>query len=197
MQSRDRIFTWLWNYLRGWLIIAILGVMLRFFNEAYSRIALGFEPLLGDLGPGFLRTVAAVAALVLVPWVLGHSSEIALRLLRGHRGWRAVERMEKRLATELRPDKEQGFRIALIDYPSSSTRTLAVVTETYLEPETDRQLASVYLPGTPDPTKGWLRIVAVEDLVFVDWTLRHLIRYHATFGSAGLPFSTFEDPAGS
>ena len=197
MQQRDRIFIWLWNYLRGWLIIAILGALLKFFSEAFSRISLGLEPLLEDFGPGFLRTVVAVAALVLVPWVLGHSSEVALRLFRGHRGWRAFERMEKRLVTELRPDSERGFRIALIEFPSSSIRSLAVVTETYHEPETDRQLASVFLPGTPDPTKGWLRVVPVEDLVFVDWTLRDLIRYHATFGSAGPPFTTSEDSSGS
>ena len=105
--------------------------------------------------------------------------------------------MESRLATELRPDEEHGFRIALINFPNPSIRTLGVVTETYRDPETDAQLASVFLPGTPDPNRGALRVVAVEDLVFIDWTLKDLIRYHATFGSAGPTFTTSENPSDS
>jgi hypothetical protein len=31
--------------------------------------------------------------------------------------------------------------------------------------------------------RGWLRVLAVDSLVFTDWTLRDIIRFHVTFGS--------------
>jgi len=38
-------------------------------------------------------------------------------------------------------------------------------------------------PGTPDPTSGTLRVVAIEDLTMTEWTIKNLTDFHVTFGS--------------
>jgi hypothetical protein len=188
MQLPESFQRWLWNYLRGWVIIAVTGALIGLVGKAYARVRPWFAPFFDDVGSGYLAAALAASTLIIVPWALGGMWGRALRALRSNRGWRAFERMEDRLATELRPDEVHGFRIALVNFPTESNRTLGVVPDTHEEPGTGRELASVYLPGTPDPTKGSLRVVAAEDLVFVDWSLKDLIRYYATFGSAGADF---------
>jgi hypothetical protein len=32
--------------------------------------------------------------------------------------------------------------------------------------------------------RGWLRVLAVDDLDFTDWTMHDIGRFHVTFGSA-------------
>ena len=92
--------------------------------------------------------------------------------------------METKLATELRSDEKRGYRVALVNWPAADARTLGLVVGDMSDPESGRELAAVYLPGTPDPTKGAIRIIAKEDLQMTDWGLSDLSRFHVTFGSA-------------
>ena len=92
--------------------------------------------------------------------------------------------MEERLSIELRPDDARGYQVALINFPSIEVRSLGLVNSTFREPETGRELAAVYLPGTPDPTKGAIHVVAAADLVLTGWTFREISEFHVTFGTA-------------
>ncbi|MGB5343133.1 MAG: hypothetical protein WBP67_13690, partial [Thermoanaerobaculia bacterium] len=93
----------------------------------------------------------------------------------------ALKQMQQKLFAELEPG--EGYRVALVDTPNASVRSLAVVTGTFEESETGRELAAIFLPNTPDPTKGSMRVVAVEDLSFTGWTVDDLTTFHLTFGS--------------
>lgn len=93
-------------------------------------------------------------------------------------------RMERRLAREFRPDESRGYQIVLVPFPTEKVRTLGVVGAILREPETGRELAAVFLPGTPDPIKGSLRVIARDDLKLTDWTLQDLITYHVTLGAS-------------
>lgn len=76
------------------------------------------------------------------------------------RGWRAFQRMEERLTTELRADKHHGYRVVLVNWPSSENRTLGLIVADFTEPDTGHELAAVFIPNTPDPTKGSIRVVS-------------------------------------
>jgi uncharacterized membrane protein len=62
----------------------------------------------------------------------------------------------------------------LVNSPNPKLRSVAVVTATFKEAAGDRELAAVYLHGTPNPSRGALRVVAIEDLTFTGWTLDDL-----------------------
>lgn len=183
---REKLFKLTWTYLRGWVVVVALVLLAKAISEAYSRVSEWLEPLLAQFESAAPNIAMAVAILILVPWAVGWVIDLILlgRLFRKQRGLRAFRRMESRLTTELRPDPAQGYRVAVTDFPNAKIRALCVIGATFPEPETGRELAAVYLPGTPDPTKGSMRVVAVDDLTLTDWNLSDLTRFHLTFGSA-------------
>jgi len=184
--TRDKIFRAIWMYLRGWLVILVLAVVAIAAGKAFTQVAEWLEPLSQWVGFSAPNGILTVAVLILVPWAIGKIGELFLtgKLFRKQRGVRAYRRMEQRLSTELKADRRHGYRVALTSWPNPSTRTLGLVVADFSEPETGRELAAVFFPGTPDPTKGAMRVVATEDLTMTDWDLSDLTRFHITFGSA-------------
>lgn len=72
----------------------------------------------------------------------------------------------------------------MVNSPNKENRSLGLIVAELQEPETGRELAAVFLPNTPDPTKGAIREVGAADLQPTDWDLSDLARFHVTFGSA-------------
>ena len=180
---RDKLVSLIWVYLRGWLVIAVTVFAVSLAAKALSGISGWLNPLIAEARTTVGITVIAVLVFI-GPWVIGILTRLILRRFLRRRGVKAYEQMEQKLATELAPDRNRGYRVGLINFPTAHTRSLGVVTATFQEPGTDRELASVYVPGTPDPTRGSLYTVAAGDVTLTSWTLNDLTRYHLTFGSA-------------
>lgn len=94
-------------------------------------------------------------------------------------------KLEDRLVREFAADSNRGFPVVIVPWPSREVQSLALVTDVYDRPGYDGQLMSVYIPGTPDPSSGYLRIVAEEDVVSTTWALKDLLQHHATYGTTG------------
>lgn len=185
MRLEDRLFRLSWSYLRGWIIIIVVVLVAELVGEFYAKAAGWLDPLFGVLGSFGRGAALPVVLLILVPWALGRLSDLPLRTFHGRRQTvQAFQQLEQGLSAELRPGERRGYRVVLVPWPNPGVRTLGVVTATIRDPKTDRKLAAVFLPGTPDPTKGVMRVVAADELELTDWTLNDLIRYHVTFGSA-------------
>lgn len=184
--TRDKMFRATWTYLRGCLVIVVLLLVAKAAGEAYTRVAEWLEPLSDPSGSSAPSVALVLAILILGPWAVGKLSQLFLtgKLFQKQRGVRAYQRMEQRLSTELKADPHRGYRVALVNSPNPTTRTLGLIVAGFSEPETGRELAAVYLPGTPDPTKGAMRVVPAGDLTMTDWGLSDLTRFHVTFGSA-------------
>ena len=193
--TRDKLFRIVWNYLRGWLLILVLFFIAKAIRTAYSRIEASLDPLFDSFESAVPNMLVAIVILLLGPWSLGKLTELFLagRLFRRQRSVRALLRMEKRLSTELRVDDQHGYRVVLVDWPSAEIRSLGLVVADLIEPETSRELAAVYLPNTPDPVKGEIRVVDAKDVVSTDWDLSDLLRFHVTFGSAAPDLSDTTD----
>lgn len=184
--TRDKIFRATWIYLRGWLVILVLAIVAAAVGRAFAQVDQWLEPLSRWAGSSAPSGVLTVLIMIFVPWAIGKLGELFMtgKLFRKQRGVRAYQRMEQRLSTELKADRHRGYRVALVNWPNPNTRTIGLVVADFSEPETGRELAAVYLPNTPDPTKGAMRVVAAEDLTMTDWDLSDLTRFHLTFGSA-------------
>jgi hypothetical protein len=170
MPMREKLFKHTWRYLRGWLAIIVLVLLARAITEAYSRVSVWLEPLLTSYETTAPNAALTAAILVFVPWALGSAIELLLfgRAFRQQRSLRAFRRMESRLTTELRPDRAHGYRVAVTDFSNAKIRALCVIGATFSKPDTGRELAAIHLLGTPDPTKGAMRIVAVDELTLTD-----------------------------
>ena len=74
-------------------------------------------------------------------------------------------------------------RVVLIEFPSSSMKTIGLVTRVLKDQKTGAPLAAVYVPTTPNPTSGYLEIVPVERLVELDWTLDEAMSFIISGGA--------------
>ena len=181
----DKIFRATWIYLRGWVVILVVFLLAVAVGKAYSQVAEWLEPLSRWASSAQSRFLA-ISILVVVPWAVGKFSELLVTgsLVRTQRGLRAYQTMERRLSTEFKADRHHGYRVALVNSPSTDNRTLGLIVADFSEPETGRELVAVFLPNTPDPTGGNIRVVAAEEVQMTDWDLSDLARFHVTFGSA-------------
>ena len=195
---RDKLFRFLWTYGRGWLLVLVVYLIVKAISEAYAKVDQAIEPVFRSLESAIPNKILAISILILGPWAVGRITELFLtgRLFQRQRGMRAFLRMEKRLTTELSIDDRHGYRVALVNWPSAATRTVGLIVADLLEPETGRPLAAVFLPNTPDPTKGAIRVVSAQELVHTDWDLSDLGRFHLTFGSAAPDLSDDDDREG-
>ncbi|HTA64891.1 MAG TPA: DUF502 domain-containing protein [Xanthomonadaceae bacterium] len=79
------------------------------------------------------------------------------------------------------PDGRQ--RVVLVAFPHPGTKAVGFVTRTLRDDATSRELASVFVPTTPNPTGGYLLIVPVEELIATDWTVDQAMTFIISGGA--------------
>lgn len=87
-----------------------------------------------------------------------------------------------------------GRRAVLIPFPNPMMKTVGFVTRTFVDAGTGDVYASVYVPTTPNPTSGFVQIVAEKDLVYLDWEMQDAIQFIVSGGTAGPTSMTFNRP---
>lgn len=75
-------------------------------------------------------------------------------------------------------------RVVLIEFPSRDMKVVGFVTKTLVDANSGAQLAAVYVPTAPNPTSGYVEIVPIENLVFIDWTFDEAMAFIVTGGSS-------------
>ena len=66
------------------------------------------------------------------------------------------------------------------------------MTRALVDEKTGQELATVYVPTTPNPTNGYLELVPVDDLVSTDWTMDEAMNFVISGGAIArdkVPFS--------
>lgn len=72
--------------------------------------------------------------------------------------------------------------VVLIEFPSPEMRTIGLVTNRFKASDTGEELAAVYVPTTPNPTSGYVEIVPVSRLVWLDWSVNDAIQFIVSAG---------------
>ncbi len=75
-------------------------------------------------------------------------------------------------------------RVVLIEFPSRDMKVVGFVTRYMTDSVSGGKLAAVYVPTAPNPTSGYVEIVPLERLVFVDWTFDEAMAFVVTGGSS-------------
>jgi len=84
--------------------------------------------------------------------------------------------------------------VVLINFPSPEMKTVGLVTRTFLDANTGRELAAVYVPTTPNPTSGYLEIVPVEHIISTNWTLDEAMTFIVSGGAIAPEAIAFDKP---
>jgi uncharacterized membrane protein len=190
----------------GILTVVPLWITFIVFRFIASLLAQFGAPLigtvfgwLGDLFPGlrgllaeaWLINVISFIATLLVLYLIGL---VASRVI-GQRVFAAFDALMERIPLvhsiyggtkklmALLQSKPNGTqRVVLIEFPSPGLKSIGFVTRVFEDAE-GRQLASVYVPTTPNPTGGYLEIVPVEHLIATDWSVDQAMAFILSVGA--------------
>ncbi|HET7360028.1 MAG TPA: DUF502 domain-containing protein [Rhodanobacteraceae bacterium] len=89
----------------------------------------------------------------------------------------------KKLMTVLQNKPGGVQRVVLVDFPRRGMKVVGFVTRVMIEEGTGREMAAVYIPTTPNPTGGYLEVVAVDELTPTDWTMDQAMAFIISGGA--------------
>jgi len=75
-------------------------------------------------------------------------------------------------------------RVVLVEFPSRDMKVVGFVTRYLTDSVSGSKLAAVYVPTAPNPTSGYVEIVPLERLVYVEWTFDEAMAFVVTGGSS-------------
>lgn len=175
-----------------WLVLKIAafvgGLMTGPFNATVLAIAPGLEGfLLHPVTATILNVLVALGALVVVGLmakgvvgrIVGRMVEdFITRIPVGS----VVYGSARQLISSFQSPTEGAQKVVLIEFPSPEMRAVGLVTKRFRASDTGEELAAVYVPTTPNPTSGYVEIVPVERLVWLDWTLNEAVQFIVSGG---------------
>ncbi len=97
---------------------------------------------------------------------------------------KTVYRSSKQILATFTGEQSNEFqRTALIPFPQEKMRSVGFITAVFPDSVTGEELATVFIPTTPNPTTGYLQVLRRKDLVELDWSVEDAVR---TIMSAGI-----------
>ncbi|NLB13055.1 MAG: DUF502 domain-containing protein [Gammaproteobacteria bacterium] len=170
-----------------------------------ARLANQFPLTLGWLGAPWVQTALALIATLAVIIGVGVMAHRVLgqRLLRWFEA--GIQRVPlanlvygavRKLIDILQTQPEGAQRVVLIDFPHRDMKVIGFVTRVLREEGSERELAAVYVPTTPNPTSGYLEVVPVESLTPTDWSVDQAMSFIISGGAVSpetIPFTRSAD----
>ena len=176
------------HFLTGLLTITPLAITVWILWKFYLLVSgtvgswLQYIPGVGETYPEFVLTVMGLVGFVLAIVLLG----MFTRNIIGVAFFRLVERVltvftaVKQIADVLLQDQRRAFqRVALFEYPRRGLFSMVFVTND----EPDRELVSVFLPTTPNPTSGFMLMVPRPELLELHIPVEEAIKLIVSGGS--------------
>ncbi len=192
-----------------WLTLLLLSVIVGVINDLAA-------PIINWMTAGVYPGESSYYTLVRAPWFRTALSIIVLLVMLYAVGWlaskwlgqrilkllddtiqripiaKSIYNMIRRLADALQTTTGDVERVVLIEFPSKEMKTVGLVTRTFKDSKTGRELAAVYVPTTPNPTSGYLEIVPIENIVPTNWTLEEAMSFIIS-GGADVPKEFYYD----
>ena len=171
-------------YLSGFLALALIYLG--------WRIVAQFEPLFRGIENPFVALFLAILLIVLVPPLLGSLIQFVLNPVLGKwQAWSDLVSLEERLVGELSKTRKNPV-IVLINWPSSTERTMGIMTSIF--PATDKkpEMGAVYVAVAPRAKHGYIRIIPTSEIEETSWTLKEFQVFQLTVGSVA-PDALFSD----
>jgi uncharacterized membrane protein len=166
----------------------VLDFIFAFLSAVGSPVASGISMFIADRMPqaeplldnhAFRWLVAVVMSLFIIYAVGNIASRMAgKRLIAAFEGLLAripvvetVYSASKKLVNVLQQTPGGGARVVLIDFPHPGMKAIGLVMRNFRDSSTGQELASVFVPTTPNPTSGYLAILPVQRLVPTSMTM--------------------------
>ncbi len=150
-----------------------LGVLLAPIDEFI--IGLGAPPALGHLATVCAALVLlAAVGLLLMALIRSQKRVPFLRLFA-----RTAERFDEMFEA----GRAAPPRVALVAWPNDDVRTVGVVMRYQPDTVEGEGRATVFIPNSPNPMSGILRVVSLDKLEFTDWTMDDVVALSISRGA--------------
>lgn len=171
---------------------------------ALARAVEGVFPAVADvLLQPFFQSALAVVFTVLVIYLLGWlaTQVIGQRIIAWLEGLvesiplvAAIYGGTKRFLSVVKEKPAGVQRVVLINFPSPEMKAVGFVTRVIRDLDTGEELASVYVPTSPNPTSGYIEVVPLKDVVPTDWTMDEAMSFVITGGASSPDRVRFRNP---
>lgn len=179
-----------------WVIWFVLDLLVRTGRPLAVAVARSLRPeseALADLIlSDVVQSILALLIVLLLLYLLGAAAQavIGRRILRLFD--QVIERLPiaktiygatRTLIESVRIGTPNGQRVVLIEFPMHDMRAVGFVTATFRAADTGEELAAVYVPTTPNPTSGYVEIVPVSRIVWLDWSTSDAMQFIVSGGA--------------
>jgi len=89
----------------------------------------------------------------------------------------------RKLVQTVQTKPDSGQRVVLIEFPTPGMKAVGLVTRTFIDPATGKEIAAVYVPTTPNPSSGYVELLPTTDLVPLDWTVNEALTFIISGGA--------------
>lgn len=162
----------------------LIGALFAWLAAMFPRLSTLFAEVWLINGIGFVATLIILYLIGLVAnRVLGQRLLAALDALMDRIPLvHSIYGGTKKLMALLQNKPDGTQRVVLIDFPSAGLKSVGFVTRVF-DGADGVQLASVYVPTTPNPTGGYLEIVPVDRLIATDWSVDQAMAFVLSVGA--------------
>lgn len=184
---RTRVTTGLLVFLPIYVTYLLIRVVFEVLSDA-SRWILEYFLHVEKL-PEYLQWSVAIASVILTLILLYGIGLFAANLF----GRRVIEffeaivdrvpvvktiyRASKQLLTTLGGDQTARYqRVAWTPFMSPTVRTIGFITNIIVDPGTQEEICTIFVPTTPNPTSGFMLMVRRKDIVELDWSVEEAFR---------------------
>ncbi|MDX1564022.1 MAG: DUF502 domain-containing protein [Phycisphaeraceae bacterium] len=200
LKFRKYLLAGLLTILPIWVTWMIVRFLLELFSNSGKPLIQALSGALADRAPAvsrwldhpafqsFLAVTTVVALLLAIGWFstvfLGRKM-LALfdSIIERIPLIKTIYGATKNLISSLQQKPDGVQRVVLIDFPSAEMKTVGLVTRTFKDSETGRELAAVYVPTTPNPTSGYLEIVPIDKVTSTPWTVDEAMTFIVSGGA--------------
>ena len=174
--SKHSLGTWTRVYLHGAIACAAIAAIAYLFTR--------LSPVFDFTGNRVVTIATTILAILLGPPLIGSFILFILFPMLGKKeAWRGWLAWDNDLFNEVARAEEKA-RVVIIPWPSDKVRTMGVLTSTFASEDSGKQMAAVYVHSAPFNRLGYIRIVAVDDVDPIDWTLDQWQLFQLTYGSS-------------
>ncbi|NLX14253.1 MAG: DUF502 domain-containing protein [Phycisphaerales bacterium] len=83
-------------------------------------------------------------------------------------------------------------RVVLVEFPRPGMKCVAFLTSVMKDVDTGREMATVFISTTPNPTTGYMQIVPLEELSETNWTVEDAVKLLMSGGVISPPRVAFD-----
>lgn len=106
---------------------------------------------------------------------------------------KTIYRSTKQIVTTLGGGQAMEFqRVVLVEFPRPGMKCIGFLTAVMKDMDTGRDMASIFISTTPNPTTGYMQIVPLEEVSETNWTVEEAVKLLMSGGILSPPTVAFD-----